>query len=321
MKEGQIELTNPPVTQAELEQINRFSRKELAPEEIYTFAVTLCDNEVDRDGEQFSLTALEEMERLFIGKTGIFDHSMRGRDQKARIYSTRLETKGEQSTQPGQPYSRLTAKAYMLRTAENEDLIAEIEGGIKKEVSVGVSVESRSCSVCGAQQCTHQRGQRYKGQLCYQILDGVQDAYEWSFVAVPAQPKAGVTKAYSGTAPQTLPQQEGWLTELTKSAGAVTLTANQREQLTGRLCRLEKEAEIGRSCKQALVNRVTWLQPIAMPEMDAGVFAGAVQEMGMAELKGFEKAFEAKKAAILPCAPQLAAGKGEISPADNVFKI
>jgi hypothetical protein len=32
--------------------------------------------------------------------------------------------------------------------------------------------------------------------LCYVLLDGITDVYEFSFVAVPAQPKAGVTKSH-----------------------------------------------------------------------------------------------------------------------------
>lgn len=36
------------VTAEELAQINRFAKKELSAEEVYTFAVKLCDNEVDR---------------------------------------------------------------------------------------------------------------------------------------------------------------------------------------------------------------------------------------------------------------------------------
>ncbi|MEG1447901.1 MAG: hypothetical protein RSC41_01080, partial [Oscillospiraceae bacterium] len=32
---------------------------------------------------------------------------------------------------------------------------------------------------------------------CYFVLDGINDAYEWSFVAVPAQVSAGVLKNYS----------------------------------------------------------------------------------------------------------------------------
>ena len=41
-----------PVTAEQLEQINRFARRELKAEELYSFSVRLCDNEVDRDGER-----------------------------------------------------------------------------------------------------------------------------------------------------------------------------------------------------------------------------------------------------------------------------
>ena len=41
-------------------------------------------------------------------------------------------------------------------------------------------------------------GQRYDGKLCFTELQGAEDAYEWSFVAVPAQRGAGVLKTFSG---------------------------------------------------------------------------------------------------------------------------
>ena len=87
----------------------------------------------------------------------------------------------------------------MVRTSKNEDLIKEIDGGIKKEVSVGCAVSEHICSVCGKPAgkggCNHLRGKVYNGKTCYHILSGVTDAYEWSFVAVPAQPAAGVQPA------------------------------------------------------------------------------------------------------------------------------
>ena len=43
-------------------------------EEVYTFSVRLCDNEIDRDGERFDEQTLRELAALFIGKSGIFDH-------------------------------------------------------------------------------------------------------------------------------------------------------------------------------------------------------------------------------------------------------
>ena len=45
--------------------------------------------------------------------------------------------------------------------------------------------------------CDHEKGGEYGGKLCYHILDEPLDAYEWSFVAVPAQVNAGVTKRFA----------------------------------------------------------------------------------------------------------------------------
>ena len=42
-------------------------------------------------------------------------------------------------------------------------------------------------------------GKVYVGNPCYVILDDVTDAYEWSFVAVPAQINAGVTKRFGNS--------------------------------------------------------------------------------------------------------------------------
>ena len=42
-----------PVGAEELAEINRFTRTPLTAEEVYCFAVRLCDNEVDRDFERF----------------------------------------------------------------------------------------------------------------------------------------------------------------------------------------------------------------------------------------------------------------------------
>ncbi|MEI3141571.1 MAG: hypothetical protein V8S34_08630 [Lawsonibacter sp.] len=90
----------------------------------------------------------------------------------------------------------------MMRTESNRDLIAEIEGGIKKEVSVGCAVERSVCSICGADRrngdCGHKKGERYDGALCFTRLMGASDAYEFSFVAVPAQPAAGIVKGMEG---------------------------------------------------------------------------------------------------------------------------
>ena len=46
---------------AAMEKINLYTRRAYKPEEVYTFSVVLCDNEVDRDGECFTKETLEEL--------------------------------------------------------------------------------------------------------------------------------------------------------------------------------------------------------------------------------------------------------------------
>ena len=182
------------------EKIGRLTRRDFDEEEIYTFPVTLCHNDIDRDGERFSEEALAEMAPLFIGKTGIFDHAPSAVNQMARIYDTEVVTDDSRTTKLGTPYQYLKGYAYMVRTAENADTITLIDGGILKEVSVSCSASRRTCSVCGAvdMACGHVKGEVYDGKHCHTVLSGITDAYEWSFVAVPAQVGAGVMKQYKG---------------------------------------------------------------------------------------------------------------------------
>lgn len=180
-----------------LDKINGMTRRNFRAEELYTFPVTLCGNEVDRDGERFSDDALESMKTLFVGKTFIADHNPTMENQVARIYDTELVTTDE-LTSYGEPYKYLKGFVYMVRTDKNADLITEIDAGIKREVSVGCSATVKRCSICGANilenPCEHVKGQTYDGKSCYHVLENVTDAYELSFVAVPAQAEAGITK-------------------------------------------------------------------------------------------------------------------------------
>ena len=57
--------------------------------------------------------------------------------------------------------------------------------------------------------CEHWNGRIYDGQTCYFKLLNPKDAYEVSFVAVPAQPNAGVTKEYGGEKQSPKPENKG----------------------------------------------------------------------------------------------------------------
>lgn len=193
------------VTEEELKLINKHTMESLAASDVFTFSAVLCDNEIDRDYEHFSVKALHEMKKLFVGKPVIKDHMASADNQVARIYSTELVETGK-FLASGEPYTQLKARCYMARTESNKDLITEIKAGIKKEGSVRCVVSSSICSVCGTDNaksyCRHYAGRSYDKEggkvVCTFKLDGAKDAYEFSLVAVPAQRKAGVSKSYTG---------------------------------------------------------------------------------------------------------------------------
>ena len=248
--------------QTELGLINAMSRKKLTGEEVYTFAVRLCDNEVDRDGERFPAETLEELAPLFVGKSGIFDHQWSAAGQTARIYRTELVRDESVLTAAGDPLCYLKGYAYMLRTEGNRDLIAEIEGGIKKEVSVGCAVEEARCSICGENihdrsRCAHEKGREYSGKLCWADLVHATDAYEWSFVAVPAQKNAGVMKS-----------------------------------MRMDMAQLEREAALGRKYLQQLKDEVVRLGGVAGLALEQATLKSIVQRLEEPELDALKKAFE-----------------------------
>ena len=193
--------------QVDIALINQFSKRELTPEEVYCFSVVMCDNDIDRDLERFTNKTLDKLAELFVGKTVIRDHYWSADQQMCRIYACEVQKTTDQN-QAGEPLRRLVGKAYMLNTEETKSTIDAIEGGILKEVSVGCRISKKTCSLCGTSfrmnwssweyECEnhHKKGETYPGEgYCYVNLEDPTDAYELSFVAVPAQRNAGVIKS------------------------------------------------------------------------------------------------------------------------------
>lgn len=292
----------------ELEKINGYTRRPFAAEELYVFSVVLCDNEIDRDFERFSIPALHRLKELFVGKTGIFDHSMKTSDQTARIFSTEIETTVEKTTAAGEPYTRLVARAYLPKTEKNTDLIVELEAGIKKEVSVGCSVGRAACSVCGADKkaavCHHTKGKRYEEVLCHTVLEQPQDAYEWSFVAVPAQPAAGVIKAFVPTKKEEKNVEEV-RKALRQGGEQVLLSAGQAETLYRYLEELEQEAECGRQYRKSVAENVLRLSALTKTGLPAEVMRRTADTMCIEDLLEWEKALRKQAVQQLPLQAQL----------------
>ena len=179
------------VGERELALINAQALRELSADEVFASRLAACDNQIDREGERFTEATLEQLSKLYVGEPVLRDHKWSAEKQTARVYDARVADEGD--------VKRLVLSCYMVRTAGAADTIAAIEGGILRECSVGCAVEHVNCSICGADQretlCKHWPNREYDGQLCHFELDGAEDAYEVSLVAVPAQPGAGVVRA------------------------------------------------------------------------------------------------------------------------------
>ena len=219
------------VDDLELEAINQNAMETLTSEKLFVFKIAICDNEVDRSYEVFPTVTLKEMAVLFVGTTILKDHTRKTDNQVARIYKCEVVEKGG-DTRNGEKYAQLVANCYMVKTENNKDLIAEIQGGIKKEVSVSCNVSSAVCSICGADikkdYCKHYPSEKYDGVDCYFKLMGVKDAYEVSFVAVPCQPSAGVVKSLQEN--NETKQKEELIANKIKAVGSFILDENTKFQ-------------------------------------------------------------------------------------------
>jgi len=278
-KETQVAAT-AVATQAQLEAINAQAKAALTAEQVYVFSLRLCDDQIDRDLERFDTAALPQLAKLFVGKTGIVDHKWSSNSQVARIFETQVVQ------EDGVSY--IKAWAYIRRGGVAEEVIADIEAGIKKEVSVGCAMGRGVCSICGGEYgtCGHQKGEHYDGALCCVILKEPMDAYEFSFVAVPAQREAGVIKG--------LRAGKRCLKELADEFGA------QSEYRA-----LYLQAQLGRQYEKQLQNEVVRLFLSLDMGINEPVLRSIAQKVSSEELQQLKKALEERDAQSFPVQTQL----------------
>lgn len=296
-KEGYVEKSGEASAE-EMKQINRYTRREYRPEEVYAFSLVLCDNEIDRDFERFSIASLQTLRELFLGKTCILDHERKSVNQTARIFDTALEEEPGRVTRAGEPYTRLTARAYLPKTEKTSGTIELIESGMLKEVSISCAVKRSVCSICGREDCAHQKGAEYAGALCCRVLEEPTDAYECSFVAVPAQREAGVRKGYA-----------------------------QNPALDAALCKrlseLEEKAAWGEQYREEIKKNILKYSGIAQPEVPKSILKSALEGLSLSDLSELSRAYEKMAQKRLPLTPQLALRRegGEQNSKNGAYQI
>lgn len=278
-KEAQAGVGGAP-SAMQLEKINALAKARLNGEQVYVFSLRLCDDQMDRDFERFDTQALPELARMFLGKTGIVDHQWSTEKQVARIFETQVVQEGS--------VSYIKAWAYIRRGGANEETIADIEAGIKKEVSVGCAMGQAVCSICGGEYgtCGHSKGQSYDGQVCCAILRQPVDAYEFSFVAVPAQREAGVLKAMGAGQKR--------LKELAEQFGA-----------QGEYQALKQQAALGQRYRKELEDSVVRLGLSLELGLQEPVLRRLAQCAGAEDLTAVKAAWQERLEQLMPVVTQL----------------
>ena len=184
-----------------LDLVNQHTIKKLTSDDVFMFKVHLCDNDVDRSYDKMSLEFLNEFAEASKSLTGLKDHEWEMENQVSRLYDTEIVTNSDKLTHNGDPLTYVLGKAYTLR--KFEDYVDKINAGILKEVSIGFESDGDTCSICGGPtvkdendlahcEKDHVAGQTYDGVLCYNNLNKLSEAYEWSLVAVPCQKNSGI---------------------------------------------------------------------------------------------------------------------------------
>lgn len=198
---------NIEISDSDLELINKHTLVPLTADDVYTFKVQICDNDVDRVGDKMTDSFLEQVAEHITGVTGLKDHDWNVKNQLARLYDAEVVTDDSNVTVLGEPRKYVLGKAYTL--SKNEELIDNINAGLLKETSISFNSNNDTCSICGAPMikddndighCSnkHVAGHYYDNKLCYNRIDELEDILEWSLVAVPCQRKAGINNKNIG---------------------------------------------------------------------------------------------------------------------------
>ena len=152
-------------------------------------------------------------------------------------------------------------------------------------------MKRKVCGLCGKERCGHEKGKEYPEGLGHLVLLEPTDAYECSFVAVPAQREAGVTKSF--------------------------LQGEREAALERRVRELEEKARWGEAYRESLERDVLRCAALAQPDLPASVMKSAMRGLSLGELSQLGKSYQAMVQETMPLKPQLAAEDREKRPDSN----
>ena len=189
-------IRNP--TSEEYNNIKKYFNSDIGIDKVLVYKIRLCGNLVDRDLDSFTANALKELASKMIGVIGIKNHEADVDNVHSRLYNCYTEIDKSRTNEFGEPLEFVVGEAYTIVSDGNEKFVDGLSAGLFKEVSIGFKEGETLCSICGkpSGSCGHEVGKIYENEMCIRRINGVEDAYEWSFVPIPAQLECGVVKRF-----------------------------------------------------------------------------------------------------------------------------
>ena len=112
--------------------------------------------------------------------------------------------------------------------------------------------------------CTHKKGEVYGSKLCCGELVNPYDAYEWSFVAVPSQKRAGITKGHKFFGKENDMEK---ILKAIENKKAFALDESDSRKLCEYIDGLKKSAKDGVLYRESLTRDVVGLAAFVQPDI------------------------------------------------------
>lgn len=323
-------------TDEELEKIKKYY-KNATKENVKVFEMGFCNTITDRVYDIFTEKSIDKMVKTAVGKPVLEDHDHSKCIGKIfETYSKNVDYENES----GVVYSNIKtgfAKFYILNTEKYQNIIADIEGGIKEFTSPGFSLNGATCSICGKDywDCwDHYKGKEYDGEICTTILD-VKELAEISIVYLGCQYGTQIEKTYGGEEMELKELQakydslekdfneykekysESSVNELNTKINDLTAEKNALSELVkvfgedvsvADLETVKENAEIGKEAREISIKEIKRLKALVdtakgFPSMEK-TLNKFLDGADYAELKEYEKSLTAEANELVPTGRQ-----------------
>jgi hypothetical protein len=157
------------INDQEKQLIQACCRKDLKDEQLFVFDINLCDNEIDKDKECFSVAALYQIAEMIINKTGVID--IENKNIIGKIYSAKVCCDTCRKTVYGDDYQYIKARAFIYINNKTKLICDLIKNNQIQEVNISCSART-----CNKLTYTTKRGLQFE----YTELRDIIEVYEWN---------------------------------------------------------------------------------------------------------------------------------------------